>query len=89
MKAPMGDFFWDGSAQVRKHGGIRGSHPPNLYCSFKFCCAQKSCFKHRIKSKIFPPKFFSPNDCGVRKLIECLLKSIGQIQFVKVTQCLF
>jgi len=23
------------------------------------------------------------------KLIECLLKSIGQIQFVKVPQCLF
>jgi len=25
----------------------------------------------------------------VSKLIECLLKSIGQIQFVKVPQCLF
>ena len=25
----------------------------------------------------------------MRKLIECLLKSIGQIQFVKVPQCFF
>jgi len=89
MKAPMGDFLGTVLPRLANTGEFGGSHPPNLYCFLKFCCAQKNCFKHIIKRKIFPPKFFSPNGCGVRKLIECLLKSIDRIQFVKVTQCLF
>jgi len=34
-----------------------------LFCDPKFCCAQKTCFEHMIKIKIFPPQkmYFAPN----------------------------
>jgi len=62
MKATNGRFSGDGSVQARRHGGIRGQLPPNLfYAPLNFVVLRKICFKHIIKTKIFPPKmYFSP-----------------------------
>jgi len=37
--------------------GISGQLPPNRFCaSPKFVVLRKICFKHMVKTKIFPPK---------------------------------
>jgi len=58
-------------SQARSHGGIGGQCPPTFMCSSKFCCAQKNCFKHKIKTKFFRHK----------KWIFC------SIQFIYNTDC--
>jgi len=46
MKVPNGRHSSDGSAQTRRHGGIRWQLPPNLFfVPPKFCCAQKNLFQ--------------------------------------------
>jgi len=45
MKVPNGRLSGDGSAQARRHGGIRGQLPPNFFVPPKFCCAQKNLFQ--------------------------------------------
>jgi len=36
-------------------GAFWNSAPPNFLYPSKFCCAHKNCFKHVIRTKIFPP----------------------------------
>jgi len=44
-EGPNGRLPGDGSAQARRHGGIRGQLPPNIFCAPKFCCVEKNLFQ--------------------------------------------
>jgi len=44
MKAPNGKLSGGGSAQARRHGGIREQLLPNIFCAPKFCYVQKNLF---------------------------------------------
>ena len=63
-EGPNGRLSGDGSARARRHGGHSGAVTPISCCALpNFVVLRKICFKHMIKTKIFPLKnvFFPPN----------------------------
>ena len=52
-------------------------------------CSKKLFWTYDKDKHISPLKFFSPNGCGVRKLIEYLLKSIGKSSLLKCRNACF